>query len=489
MSATSGGRQGPPRGQGRRPQRSAQAPSARRRTGDPARRAAFDVLREVAASDAYANLVLPPLLRSRGVRGRDAAFATELAYGTLRLQGRYDAVLALAADRPVTAIDAPLLDVLRLGVHQVLGMRVPPHAAVSETVALARSTVGAGPAQMVNAVLRRVAADPLETWLARIEDAAGEDPSARISLRESHPTWVVRALRQALVADGRDVEELGALLEADNTAPAVTLVARPGLVGRDDLLSQVPGGRAGRWTPTAVVVSGGDPGALEAVREARAGVQDEGSQLVALALLEVPVDGPDTRWLDLAAGPGGKSALLGAAAVRRGAHLVATELQPHRARLVERSVAALPPGAVEVRCADGRDVGAAEPGGYDRVLLDAPCTGLGALRRRPEARWRRTPADLPTLTQLQGQLLVSALDAVRPGGVVAYVTCSPHVAETRAVVADVMRRRPDVTQLDARDAVRAVAGAGIPLGDGPAVQLWPHVHGTDAMHLALLRRS
>ena len=93
------------------------------------------------------------------------------------------------------------------------------------------------------------------------------------------------------------------------------------------------------------------------------------------------------------------------------------------------------------------------------------------------------------LTQLQGQLLVSALDAVRPGGVVAYVTCSPHVAETRAVVADVMRRRPDVTQLDARDAVRAVAGAGIPLGDGPAVQLWPHVHGTDAMHLALLRRS
>ncbi len=478
---------GDPRRQGR-PQRSAQAPSARRRSGDPARAAAFEVLREVAASDAYANLVLPPLLRRRGIRGRDAAFATELAYGALRLRGRYDAVLALAAERAVSAIDPPLLDVLRLGAHQVLGMRVPAHAAVSETVALARSTVGAGPAQMVNAVLRRVAADPLGTWLARIEEAAGEDPVARLAVRESHPEWVVRALRQALVADGRDAGELPALLEADNAAPAVTLVARPGLITRTELLGEVTGGRPGRWTPTAVVAAGGDPGGLDAVRAARAGVQDEGSQLVALALLAAALDGSDSRWLDLAAGPGGKSALLGAAATTRAAHLVATELQPHRARLVERAVAALPAGTVEVRCGDGRDVGPGEPEAYDRVLIDAPCTGLGALRRRPEARWRRTPADLSTLTQLQAELLASAVDAVRPGGVVGYVTCSPHVAETRAVVADVVRRRTDVVQLDAREAVRAVAGPDIPLGDGPAVQLWPHVHGTDAMHLALLRR-
>nr|WP_261765405.1 transcription antitermination factor NusB [Actinotalea fermentans] len=485
MSGATGGRRPP------RPHRSrsAQAPSQRRRTGDAARAVAYEVLREVADSDAYANLVLPPLLRRRGISGRDAAFATELAYGTLRLRGRYDAVLALATERPVTSIDAPLLDVLRLGVHQVLGMRVPPHAAVSETVALARSTVGAGPAQMVNAVLRRVATDPLDTWLARIQEAAGADTIEQLAVRESHPAWVVRALRQALVADGRPVDDVAALLAADNAAPAVTLVARPGLVSQDALLDDSPGARAGRWTPTAVVVQGGDPGALPAVRDARAGVQDEGSQLVALALLAAPVDGPDARWLDLAAGPGGKAALLGAAAAQRGAHLVATELQPHRARLVERSVAALPEGVVEVRCADGRDVGRAEPGAYDRVLLDAPCTGLGALRRRPEARWRRSPADLPTLTRLQAELLSSALDAVRPGGVVAYVTCSPHVAETRTVVADVLRRRTDVTQLDAREVVRSVAGDAIDLGEGLAAQLWPHVHGTDAMHLALLRRT
>src|SRR5690606_2520016 len=188
------------------------------------------------------------------------------------------------------------------------------------------------------------------------------------------------------------------------------------------------------------------------------------------------------------AGPGGKSALLGAVAAQHGATLVANEVQPHRARLVERSVAAVPDGVVEVRTGDGREVGVHEPGSFDRVLVDAPCTGLGALRRRPEARWRRTTADLPPLTALQGELLVSAVDAVRPGGLVAYVTCSPHVAETLVVVEDVLRARDDVEQLDAREAVRAVAGVDVPLGEGPAVQLWPHVHGTDAMFLALLRR-
>lgn len=469
--------------------RGAQAPAERARTGDAARLAAFDVLREVRESDAYANLVLPPLLRQRGIRGRDAGFATELAYGTLRLQGRYDAVVEIAARRPVTAIDPPVLDALRLGVHQLLGMRVPAHAAVSMTVGLVRGRIGAGPAQFANAVLRQVSAAPLEVWLERVAEAAGADPLDRAAVVHSHPGWVTRALRQALVADARDASELEALLAADNAAPAVTLVARPGLADRSDVLEAAPSATPGRWTPTAVVLAGGDPADVPGVREGRAGVQDEGSQLVALALAAVDVAGDDARWLDLCAGPGGKSALLGAVAAGRGATLVATEVQPHRAGLVRAAVAALPDGVVEVRCADGRTVGAEEPGAYDRVLVDAPCTGLGALRRRPEARWRRAPADVGPLTELQRGLLGSALDAVRPGGVVAYVTCSPHVAETQLVVKDVLRRRDDVEQLDAREAVRAVVGGPIELGPGPWVQLWPHVHGTDAMHLALLRRT
>lgn len=487
--------QGRQRGAARREGRSTRttsAPSQRRRSTDPARRVAYDVLRTVAESDAYANLVLPPLLRERRITGRDAAFATELAYGTLRLRGRYDAVLELAAARTTDTIDPPVLDVLRLGAHQLLGMRVPPHAAVSETVGLARDALGAGPAQFVNAVLRHVSREPADAWEQRIADAAGEDPVARLAVVGSHPLWVARALREALAGDGRPVDELGTLLDADNTAPLVTLVARPGLADVDELGAPADG--PAPLSPTAVVLAGGDPASVPAVREGRAGVQDDGSQLVALALAAAPLEGRDERWLDLCAGPGGKAALLAAEAARRGARLVANEVQPHRARLVRQSLRAVPPEAVEVvRTGDGRVLGDDDPAAFDRVMVDAPCTGLGALRRRPEARWRRTPADLAALTGLQRDLLGSALRAVRVGGVVAYVTCSPHLAETRLVVTDALRAAAkagiDVERLDTAAVVRGVARRDVDLTDRSHVQLWPHVHGTDAMHLTLLRRT
>ena len=464
-----------------------------RREVDPARRIAFAVLRAVEDEDSYANLVLPRLLRAARLGGRDAAFATELAYGSLRGRGTYDAIVGACVDRPLGQVDAPVLDALRLGAHQLLAMRVPAHAAVSATVDVVRADVGQGAAGFANAVLRRIAEHDLETWLSRIlPPGAPEDE--RLAVAQSHPVWIVRALRDALAFAGRDPAELPALLAADNAAPAVTLALLPGLATPGD----APGGIAGSFAPTAVQVpsGGGSPDALAAVREGRARVQDEGSQLVALALAAAPLQGEDAgHWLDLCAGPGGKSALLAAVLAGRGvpgARLVANEVSEHRADLVRRSVDGVltaAPGIVEVRIGDGRTVGEAEPAGYDRVLVDAPCTGLGALRRRPEARWRRTPADLATLGPLQRELLRSALAAVRPGGVVAYVTCSPHPAETRLVVDDVLRRLAkeggdEFERLDARGAL-----PGVPeLGDGPDVQLWPHVHGTDAMYLALLRR-
>jgi 16S rRNA (cytosine967-C5)-methyltransferase len=463
-----------------------------RREADPARRVAFEVLRAVDAEDSYANLVLPRLLRAARLEGRDAAFATELTYGALRGRGTYDAVIAACVDRPLAQVDAAVLDALRLGTHQLLAMRVPAHAAVSATVDVVRADVGQGAAGFANAVLRRVAEDDLDGWLKRVLPAdAPEDQ--RLAVTQSHPVWIVRALRDALAFAGRDPAELPALLAADNAAPAVTLALLPGLAAPAD----APGGVQGALAPTAVRLpsGGGSPDALAAVREGRARVQDEGSQLVALGLAAAPLDGEDRgRWLDLCAGPGGKSALLGAVLADRalpGARLVANEVSQHRADLVRRSVEGVlrkAPGLVEVRTDDGRGVGEAEPGGYDRVLVDAPCTGLGALRRRPEARWRRTPGDLASLGPLQRDLLRSALAAVRPGGVVAYVTCSPHPAETRLVVDDVLRRLTKqgepVERLDARATL-----PGVPdLGDGPDVQLWPHVHGTDAMYLALLRR-
>ena len=470
-----------------RPDRTRQAPSDRARSTDPARRTAFDVLRAVADSDSYANLVLPPLLTERRIRGRDAAFATELTYGTLRLQGRYDAILAIASDRDPAQLDPPLLDVLRLGRHQVLGMRVSNHAAVSETVGLARSVCGTGPSQLVNAVLRRVAERELDDWLATLEETT-TDAVDRLALTGSHPAWVVRAMRQSLATTSEGAGDLPALLEADNTAPAVTLVVRPGLASETDLPDDV---EPGRYAATARVMSGGDPGALAVVREGGVGVQDEGSQLMALALAAAPLDGPDARWLDLCAGPGGKAALLGALLAERTSDgvLVANEVSPHRARLVEQSLAPLA-GKVQasVQVGDGRGVGELEPDTYDRVLVDVPCTGLGALRRRPESRWRRQPSDLAALGPLQRDLLRSAVLATRPGGVVAYVTCSPHLAETRLVVEDIAKKAP-VEVLDATAVLDGVALAPVEGQQGPFVQLWPHRHGTDAMFLALLRRT
>jgi 16S rRNA (cytosine967-C5)-methyltransferase len=289
----------------------------------------------------------------------------------------------------------------------------------------------------------------------------------------------VSAFQDAL---GTRRSELDDLLRADNAPAPLTLVARPARIDRDALLADgiVPG----RWSPLAVVLEGGDPGSIAAVADGRAGVQDEGSQLVALALAAAPVEGDQGRWLDLCAGPGGKAALLADLAHLVGGSLTAIEPREHRAALVRRALAAAP-GEHRVIVGDGRTAVEAEDGVFDRVLVDAPCTGLGALRRRPEARWRRQPEDVAALAPLQRELLTAALRAVRPGGVVAYVTCSPHLAETRLVVDDVLHRSGDAFEpVDARPLLPGVAD----LGDGPHVQLWPHRHGTDAMFLSLLRR-
>ncbi|MEU7220415.1 RsmB/NOP family class I SAM-dependent RNA methyltransferase [Nocardia iowensis] len=439
---------------------------------DAPRLVARDVLRAVRERDAYANLVLPGLLRDRRITGRDAALATELAYGACRTRGLLDAVIEAGAGRPIAEIDGPLLDVLRLGVYQLLRTRIGAHAAVDTSVALARTEFGAGKAGFVNAVLRRAGEKTAEEWVAAL---APQDPVGRLAFEFAHPVWIAQAFADAL---GARAGELRDALAADDARPAVHLVARPGEITAEEL-ALVTGGEEGRWSPYAVYLDSGDPGKLEPVREGMAGVQDEGSQLVALALTRAPLNGPDGgRWLDLCAGPGGKAALLGALAAIDGFRVDAVEPAEHRAELVRKSVHGLP---VDVHVTDGRASGLTP--GYDRILVDAPCTGLGALRRRPEARWRRTPADVAQLVTLQRELLTAAWDLLRPGGVLLYSTCSPHLPETVSVVADAVRRT-GAEQLDTRDLLPGVAD----LGDGPTAQLWPHRHGTDAMFLAALRK-
>jgi 16S rRNA (cytosine967-C5)-methyltransferase len=472
------------------------------------------VLAAVEKREAYANLLLPRLLTERKVTGRDAALATELAYGTLRGLGTYDAVLAACSDRPLGKLDPPVLQVLRLGAHQLLATRVGSHAAVATSVDLAKAVVGPRVSGYVNAVLRRVATRDAGQWLGIVAPDRDADPDGYLAVRHSYPRWIVGAYRDALgeTAPG----ELEAALAAGNERPRVTMAAFPGGAAREEIM---PDDAAdGRWSPYAFTLAGGDPSKL--IAAGGAAVQDEASQLAAIALSRVPLDGPDRTWLDMCAGPGGKARMLyglaGATArseergAAGGARLVAADLYPHRAALVkaalnttERTVVAASAPASSERTV----VAAASPpassagavlvtdgqrppwldGGFDRVLVDVPCSGLGALRRRPEARWRKSESDLAGLGELQRSLLRSALAAARPGGVVAYVTCSPVLAETADVVNAVVGGSGGGAEiLDAPAVLGEVPGVRSP--DPRFAQFWPHRHGTDAIFVALLRR-
>lgn len=448
---------------------------------DPVRLCAHRVLSAVETDGAYANLVLPHALRDAGLEGRDAAFATELVYGTLRLQARYDAMITeMIEGRSVRTLQPAMRIALRMGAHQIHGMRVPTRAAVYETVNVVKVVAGPAPVAMANAVLRRIGDRSLEEW----HDLLAGGPDG-LATWYSHPRWVVRAFRQSLTLYGRS-SELVDLLEADNTPAPVTLVARPGLADRAAL--PLEGAEPTPYSPYGLRIPGGVPGEIPGVASGHVGVQDEGSQLMALLAVDVPIDGPDERWLDMCAGPGGKAALLAALAGPRGARLIANEIADHRAELVRRAVRPSR-DVVDVVVGDGRYIGEDNPGYFDRVLLDAPCTGLGSLRRRPESRWRRSPEDLADLTRLQRDLIDSAVLALRPGGVLCYVTCSPHPAETVTQVLDAVRRHR-LTVIDAPDVLR---GYGLDLAAPESVpgvaQLWPHVHATDAMFGAVLRRD
>ena len=343
---------------------------AERNRVDPSRLAAYDVLKSVRLDDAYANLALPLVLAEHGLSGRDAAFTTELVSGTIRWQGTYDAIIDACLTKP--RLEAKVRDALRLGVHQLLAMRVPDHAAISTSVDLVRARVGVGPAGLVNAVLRKVSGHDLDGWIRQVAPDPGRDPVGFASIAHSHPRWVVEALDEALGSP----EELPALLAADNAAPRVMLVALPGLATIEELVAA--GGTRGTLSPYAVELTGGDPSAISAIAHGRAGVQDEGSQLVALELAQAELSGRDEQWLDVCAGPGGKAALLASLAAQRGARLLANERQPHRARLVTRGTRATSSGMLGVVTGDGTRPPWREQT-FDRVLVDAPCSGLGAL--------------------------------------------------------------------------------------------------------------
>ena len=445
-----------------------------------ARKVAFEVLQAVHQDDAYSNLVLPAAITKAKLDGRDAGFATELTYGALRRQGSLDAVIKACSERD--DIDPKVLDVLRIGAYQLLFMRVPDHAAVSETVDLARKVTSTGPTKFVNAVMRKIAAHDWPTWLTKLTD--GLPAIEKLAIEYSYPTWVIRVLADSYQCDSESIKPI---LEAGNTPIPVSLVARPGQYEVTELL-RLPNVQAGKWSPLAarIVKSDGGstkPGDLLPVQENRVGVQDEGSQLVALGLVNAKVTSatPEEHWLDMCAGPGGKAAILAGYAPDHDSDFTAIEPTPARAKLVENSLRNAP-GQHRVVIKDAREFDSQYL--FDRILVDAPCTGLGALRRRPEARWRKSPTDIPALTKLQSQLLAKAAELIKPGGVIGYATCSPHIAETDAIVNDFLKKHPD---FELQDISPALPQLNLPV-QTKTLRLNPMIHETDGMFLALLTK-
>jgi 16S rRNA (cytosine967-C5)-methyltransferase len=438
-----------------------------------AREVALDVTAHVRIDDAYSNLILPNAIRDARLSSRDAGHATDLTYGSLRWQSLLDAVLRDCVTGSWERVDADVLDLLRLATYELIVRRDPPHI-INEWVNLANRRVRRA-SGFVNATLRAVSKRSPDEWRETI--TANATNIAGRAIAHSHPEWIVREFTDLLGADEADE-----LLDANNAPPVPTLIALPGLANRPIDAVPTP------FSPFGFRSSGGslteEPGVTDGVVR----VQDEGSQLAALLLTAVSPVRSGERWLDLCAGPGGKTAVLAAVALVAGATVEANEVQSHRAELVRKSLAPFG-GRVEVTVRDGRELCSENPNAFDRILVDAPCTGLGALRRRPESRWRKSRRDLDELVPLQRELLAAALGSLTVGGVVAYVTCSPLTEETVDVVDAVLAERPEAEALDTAATLGFMASHLTGATRGTAVQLYPHRHDTDAMFIQLIRRT
>lgn len=436
---------------------------------DAPRLLAYDIITEVNRRDGYSNLLLPQALTSSTMDERDRGFTTELVYGTLRMQGLYDYIFTQISDRKWSEVDADIVDLARMGAHQIFSMRTPIHAAVSATVDVARKQLGESKGSFINALMRKAGAKELSEWIAPLANIS--DPVARLAIQHSHPEWIVSAYLDLL----KDISLVEAELISNNTPAQPTLVSWPGDSTQEDLVAL--GGTATSYSQYGARFSGA-PGSLEIIRHRKAGVQDEGSQLVASIFANASVTAQST--LDLCAGPGGKAALLSHLIEQRGGDFVANEISEPRAKLVKNVI-----GKFGVIVGDGRKI-AEQERTFDAILADVPCTGIGALRRRPEVRWRRTIKDLSPLLTLQMELADAAVSVLNPGGFFGYATCSPHFAETTGQVKQILKKHPELQLLD--------ISAFLPDNllhasrDG-ALSLWGHLHQTDSMFLAIFQKG
>lgn len=436
---------------------------------DSPRQLALDLLGRVATSESYINLLLPKELAKRDWNDADKGLVQELAYGVLRWKLQYDLIIDhFTAGK---TLSHTLRSAIQLGLHQLFRMRIPTHAAINESVDLVKGFENSA-AGLANAVLRNAERAGLDTLVTTL--CEGKDQASQLSIKYSHPLWIVSGMKSALDLDSRG-EQLEELLAANNEVPVVNLVA---LTDEAADRLDAEGVERGDSSPRGFLAKGN---LTEVLSDSEVRVQDQGSQLVALAFAAVAPKG--TRWLDMCSGPGGKSAVLERQIGPEG-QLTCYEPNKKRAKLVQNAL--LPSGKSVVEVKRGQD---APADSFEAVLLDAPCAGLGSLRRKPESRWSKAPEQLPGLTKLQAELIDSSVSSLKPGGILFYATCSPLVIETNAQIQAALDRHKNLELVDLVPVVKKLA-PNLALNEArKTVQLWPHLHKTDAMFMAMLRKK
>ena len=441
------------------------------------RRIALDILDRVDRRDAYADALLNARLREAGLTHADRALLTQTVYGTLRWRGRIDWVLNRLLRNPLAELEPIVRNLLRLGAYELLFLdRVPAYATVNELVGLGRRRAGPGKARLVNAILREIARRERDAWSPPAETGNAADLAALVS----HPPWLVDLWRKQFGA-----VESRRLMEANNWEAPLVLRANRRRIGRDDLVERLCAhgfdAQPGKWSPLAVRVRGAaSPGGLAELQDGLCQVQGEASQ--AVSLLAGPR--PGMRVLDVCAAPGGKTTHMAELMDDRG-EVVACDVSGRGLSRLAENARRLGLGCIRAQVCDATDGLPGEPGAFDRVLVDAPCSGLGTLRGHPEIRWRRTPEDLHRLAGLQARILDRACQQVRPGGVLVYATCTLSPIENEQVVEEFLARHGDFA---VDDAVPHLPEAARAMTSGPYLLALPNRHDTDGFFAARMRR-
>ncbi|MCM3784218.1 16S rRNA (cytosine(967)-C(5))-methyltransferase RsmB [Neobacillus mesonae] len=439
----------------------------------------MQILTAVEQEGAYSNLLLNQVLNSASLSPADAGLATELVYGTIARRKTLDYFLESYVAKGLAKLQPWVRCLLRLSLYQILYLdRIPDHAAVSEAVNIAKRKGHQGISGMVNGVLRNILRNQGE-----LKIPSNLPPAKRISLEHSHPEWLVE---RWIAQYGEETAE--AMCKANNEAPPVSVRVNTTMISRDKLMKEMQD--AGLIVePSAIsndgiiVTSGGNMALTNWYKEGMLSIQDESSMLVAGAVDPKP----GMKVLDCCAAPGGKTSHMGEKMEDRG-QIIANDIHPHKIQLIQSQAERLGLASIETVCHDALDLAVSyEEASFDRILLDAPCSGFGVIRRKPDLKWSKSPEDVEAISTLQHQLLGTVAKLLKPGGVLVYSTCTTEQAENGRVVERFLQEHPDFASADIMDTVNEELRSSVTT-DGLGLQILPHQFHSDGFYIARLTR-